>query len=239
MQRIVKALAAVMLLTVMFTMGCAPEEDPYNGGNNNGDAETHEYVDLNLPSGTLWATCNLGADTPEGYGDYFAWGETQSKTSYDWSTYKYCKGGFDQLIKYCNASNYGYHGFKDDLSSLLPEDDAATVNWGNDWCMPTTAQWGELYQNTTNNWTTQNGVNGILFTASNGNSLFLPAAGFRSDDDLNYVGAIGYYWSSILCPSPPCTAWYFDFVSYSHSLDYGILRNCGQSVRAVRSVCQN
>lgn len=78
------------------------------------------YVDLGLPSGTLWATCNVGADTPEGYGDYFAWGETQPKTTYNWSTYRYCNGDYVKLTKYCGNSSYGYNGFTDDLTVLQP-----------------------------------------------------------------------------------------------------------------------
>ena len=136
--------------------------------------DTHEYVDLGLPSGTLWATCNVGANAPEEYGDYFAWGETAPKDVYNWSTYQYYDGS--NLAKYTGS---------DGLTTLLPEDDAATTNWGNEWRMPTKEEWQELLDNTTNKWTTQNGVNGRLFTGSNGNSLFLPAVGFRWDDDLN------------------------------------------------------
>ena len=99
-------------------------------------APSHEYVDLGLPSGTLWATCNVGADTPESYGDYFAWGETEPKTTYDWSTYKYCVGEYDRLTKYCSDTTYGYNGFTDDLYVLQPSDDAATVNWGEGWRTP-------------------------------------------------------------------------------------------------------
>ena len=82
---------------------------------------THEYVDLGLPSGLLWATCNVGADTPEAYGDYFAWGETEPKNTYNLSTYQYANGTFDdpQLTKYCNNPSYGYNGFTDNLTTLL------------------------------------------------------------------------------------------------------------------------
>lgn len=174
-----------------------------NNGGGGGGLNGHDYVDLGLPSGTLWATCNVGAATPEGYGDYFAWGETQPKTTYNWSTYKYANGNYDQLTKYCNWFDYGYNGFTDDLTVLQPGDDAATANWGSGWCMPTREQWVELYQNTANIWTTQNGVNGRLFTASNGNSLFLPAAGARWDDELNHVGSLGLFCSSSLYSDYP------------------------------------
>ena len=155
-------------------------------------------VDLGLPSGLLWATCNVGADNPEDYGDYFAWGETQPKDTYNWETYQYSNGGFfieegefePYLTKYCTNASCGYNGFTDNLTTLLPEDDAATANWGPSWRMPTKEEWQELLGNTTVTWIQQNGVNGRLFTAANGNSLFLPAA--------NYAGSIGFYWSSSL-----------------------------------------
>ena len=202
----------------------------------------HGFVDLGLPSGTLWATCNVGATTSEGYGDYFAWGETEPKITYNWSTYRYANGtswNDPQLTKYCSISSYGYNGFTDNLTVLQPSDDAATANWGGGWCMPTADQWRELYQNTTNTWTTQNGVIGRLFTAFNGNSLFLPAAGVRWDDELGYVGTYGYFWSSSLLTDYPGYAWGFNFSSGDCSMYYGYYRGYGQSVRAVRSAPQN
>ena len=202
-----------------------------NGGGGGGD--DHAYVDLGLPSGLLWATCNVGADTPEDYGDYFAWGETQPKDTYNYSTYQYCMGSSSTLTKYCNNSSYGYNGFTDNLPTLLPEDDAATANWGNGWRMPTKEEFEELYNNTTVTWTTQNGVNGRLFTASNGNSLFLPAGGFRDSSTLYNAGSDGIYWSSSLYSVDPSSAWCFCFYSVSYSM-YSGYRYCGQSVRPVR-----
>ena len=237
MKRFTKAIAAIMLMTAVIMTACNPEDEPNNGGGNNGggDADDHEYVDLGLPSGTLWATCNMGADTPEGFGDYFAWGETETKSTYEWSTYKYCNGTKDQLTKYCNMVNYGNNGFTDNLTTLVPEDDAATVNWGNNWHIPTMAEWEELCQNTTNTWTTQNGVNGRLFTASNGKSLFLPAAGCYVDAELINSGENGCYTSSTLLTENAHFArhLYFNIEEYSFGSDY---RSYGQSVRAVRSV---
>lgn len=92
------------------------------------DFEEHEYVDLGLPSGTLWATMNIGATAPEEYGDYFAWCETAPKDVYDRSTYKWCNGDYDQMTKYCDNSSYGYNGFVDNKTEIVPMDDAATVN---------------------------------------------------------------------------------------------------------------
>ena len=203
-------------------------------------ANGHEYVDLGLPSGTLWATCNIGATKPEEYGDYFAWGETSTKNTYNWSTYKYCNSGYDDFTKYCNKSDYGNNGFTDDLTELQRGDDPATANWGSDWCMPTIKQWIELLKNTTNEWTMQNGVKGRLFTSKkNGKSLFLPAAGYRWDDELYFVGSVGFCWSSSLYTDYPYIAWYFYFSSDFYYMYYGYYRYYGQSVRAVRSARQN
>ena len=220
---------------LVFAVGCKPEDEPNNGGGI-GTYNGHEYVDLGLPSGTLWATCNVGATTPEGYGDYFAWGETESKTTYSWGTYKYANGSRDQILKYCNVSNYAYYGFTDTLTVLQHSDDAATANWGHGWRMPTMGQWDELYQNTTPSWTTLNGVNGRMYTASNGNSLFLPAAGRFWDDVLVYDGLNGYYWSSSLIIDFPYYAW-SSFI-FPEGLE-GYDRSEGIPVRAVRSEHQN
>ena len=205
---------------------------------SSGSGDEHEYVDLGLPSGLLWATCNVGANAPEEYGDYFAWGEVEPKDTYNWATYKYCNGEFNQLTKYCSSASFGYDGFTDNLIILLSEDDAATANWGNGWRMPTRAEWIELCVYTTITWTTQNGVNGCLFTASNGSSLFLPAAGHWYDGP-NYVGTNGDYWSGSLENATPDKA--FDFFFFSAGVnDYGFgSRYRGQSVRAVRSTRQN
>ena len=179
-----------------------PNHDPYNG---------HAYVDLGLS--VKWATCNVGATSPEEYGDYFAWGETTPKTTYDWSTYKYCNGTYDSMTKYCIDSEYGT---VDNKTTLELSDDAAHVNWGGSWRMPTKAEQDEL-RNTDNciwTWTTQNGVNGYKVTSNkNGNSIFLPAAGFRYDSNLYSAGSGGYYWSSSLYTSYSDGACYVYFGS--------------------------
>lgn len=173
----------------------------------------HYYVDLGLPSGTLWATCNVGAVNPTDYGDYFAWGETAIKEKYDWTTYRYCNGDRRYLTKYCNNGSYGYNGFTDELTTLEASDDVATVNWGVDWRMPKCNELEELNDYCTVIWTTQNGVNGRMFTGPNGNSIFLPAAGFRSSVSLSNVGVRAYYWSSSLYVDEPCQAKYLNFIS--------------------------
>ena len=191
--------------------------------------DVHDYVDLGLPSGLLWATCNVGANTPDGYGDYFAWGETQPKDEYSLSTYQYYN-------KYCGNPNSGYNGFTDDLNILEPMDDAATANWGNNWRTPTKEEWQELYDNTTRIMTIQNGMIGGLFTASNGNSLFLPLAGERYGTDLYNFGSDGSYWSSSFIRFDPEFPWSF-IVNFG--LDTIESRTAGLPVRPVRSAPQN
>ncbi len=194
----------------------------------------HEYVDMGLPSGTLWATMNVGASSPEDYGDYFAWGETAPKDVYNWSTYKWCNGSNVSLTKYCTKSDYGYNGFTDGKTELDPEDDAATANWGSEWRMPTRAQQEELRVECTWQWTTRNGVNGYLVTSNhNGASLFLPAAGDRWGSSLLDVGSWGYYWSRTLYGSYPGSAYYLYFGS-DHVGWFYYGRCTGFSVRAVR-----
>lgn len=193
----------------------------------------HEWVDLGLPSGTLWATCNVGASSPEEYGDFFAWGETQPKDMYKWSTYKYCNGSDNTMTKYCNNSSFGYNGFTDTLTELLPEDDAATANWGTGWQMPTIEQMKELYNNCSHQWTTQNSVNGVLVTGPNGNTIFLPAAGDRFYGDHYSVGNDGEYWSRSLSPSGDYSAFLLHFSSRYWFLDSNY-RYVGESVRPVR-----
>ena len=199
---------------------------------------TGDWVDLGLPSGLLWATRNVGASSPTDYGNYFAWGETTPKTIYDLhNTYSYWRtdNNGSGFIKYCNDALYGYNGFTDTLTILQLSDDAATANYGGR--MPIFEDWQELYNNTTSHWVTINGVNGRCFTGTNGNSLFLPAAGFHWSDSLGSEGSRGYYWSSSLAPDSgtPYYASYFYFrpddVRWIYS---GSNRGGGHTVRAVR-----
>ena len=189
-----------------------------------------EAVDLGLS--VLWATCNVGASAPEDYGDYFAWGETKPKEIYDWSTYKYCKGTSKTITKYCNNSSYGYNGFTDNKIVLDPEDDAATANWGGPWRMPTDAECIELCNNCKWRLSIQNGVQGYKVTGTNGNSIFLPAAGFKSDTLFNSPTLVGTCWSSspVLIVSECVTRLYFDPI-YVYTGISG--RHYGLSVRPV------
>ncbi len=198
-----------------------------------GDMSNHEYVDFGLPSGLLWATCNVGASMPEDYGDYFAWGETETKSYYNWSTYKWCNGSETTLTKYCTNSNYGT---VDNRTTLDPEDDAAHVNWGGNWRMPTSAEWEELYDNTTSTWTTENGVYGCKYASKKDATkyIFLPAAGDRDGTDVHFAGSGGLYWSSSLGSSGPNGAYYMGFYSGDGNPQCNGYRFYGFSVRPVQ-----
>lgn len=196
----------------------------------------HEWVDLGLPSGTLWATCNVGANSPEEYGDYFAWGETQPKENYNSYTYKYysdtppTKYGYTPT-KYCTDGEYGC---VDNKNELELEDDAATVNWGNSWQTPSLDQFKELFsdENTTITWTTLNGVSGReIKSKKNGNSIFLPDASYYSESSCVNKRPIQSYWSRSLVDNP--------FLAYCISLDNPSVlcwhyRYMGMTVRPVR-----
>ncbi len=188
----------------------------------------HEYVDLGLS--VKWATCNVGASSPEDYGDYYAWGETETKSTYDWSTYKWCKGSYSTMTKYCTDS---YYGTVDNKTVLDPEDDVAHAKWGGSWRMPTRAEQDELREKCTWTWKTQNGKNGYKVTSkSNGNSIFLPAAGYRGYGSLYRAGSDGYYWSGSLYYGGDYVAFSLYFVS--SVVDWYFNNRCyGQSVRPV------
>ena len=191
-----------------------PEEKPQ-------DCPVAEAIDLGLPSGTKWASWNVGASAPEEYGGLYAWGETEEKDYNDWSTYTHCDG-----------SSSTCHHIGDDIAGT--ENDVAHVKWGGSWRMPSKDQIKELIDNCTRTCTTQNGVNGTLVTGLNGATIFLPAAGYRWWYGLNYEGENGYYWSSSLNPGYEYYAFALRFYSddwlwYNY---YGH-RCYGQSVRPV------
>ena len=188
--------------------------------------ENHPHlIDLGLPSGTLWACCNVGATTPEGYGDYFAWGETSPKDVYSWSTYIHCDG-----------SESSCHDICEDIGGT--NHDAAAVNWDEQWKMPSHAQIQELKDNCSSIWTSQNGVNGRRFIGKNNGTIFLPAASCRDGSDIGPIGTNGFYWSSSHCLNVNKDAWalgiYPDNASYPVDV-YGDFRCFGLSVRPVKN----
>lgn len=197
----------------------APQDFKLTWQNLCSDENHPHMIDLGLPSGTKWACCNVGASAPEGYGGYYAWGETEEKSNYTWSTYSYCNGSYDTCYDIgSNISGTSY--------------DVACVKWGGSWRMPTYTQMCELIDNCTSTWTTQNGVYGQLVTGSNGNSIFLPAAGDRVGTSLINAGSSGYYWLSTVYESLSHLACRL-FFNNSYFLRYYDNRYYGFSVRPV------
>ena len=217
----------------------------------------HDWVDLGLPSGTLWAVCNIGASTQYDYGTYFAWGETSIKDSYSWENYKYGKRISQEddgvrLNKYCSISKYGDNGFSDKLTTLNPSDDAATVNWGKDWRTPTPTEFEELEKECKWEWCSyfedtprEGDTIGYRVIGPNGKSIFFPAAGlgFGPEELIDPIGGgfQGYYWTNSILTEKPTLAKFFGFDSdmyFSFSVeDFYYIENfyraCGLSVRPV------
>ena len=198
-----------------------------------------EYVNLGLDSGTLWAKCNIGASSETDYGVCFQWGDISgisgslvgkySDENYSWATVPFNNGSSNYDSNYFNAHKSEW---LDDNNNLKPEYDAATQIMGGDWRMPTKAEFDELLSGTTNEWITINGVNGRKFTGSNGNSIFIPAAGYCYYGSVNDVG-YGFVWSSSLNTSSPINAWRLDFNSGNCGVNSSN-RCYGWSVRGVR-----
>lgn len=190
----------------------------------------HAWVDLGLPSGTKWATCNVGARNPWEDGNHYSWGEIKPEVGFDWESYKFCKRE-SKLTKYYLFC-ISLKGKNDGLTVLEPNDDAATVSWGKNWCMPSTSQFREIIDpsNTTISWTKMNGKEGYMITSRrNGNNIFLPAAGLRSGGRLQK--SIGCYWSNELGGEDSSSAYYLGLGS-----NYGIndvRRTYGMSIRPV------
>ena len=187
--------------------------------------KTNAYIDLGLPSGLLWATHNLGASVPEEFGNYYAWGETSTKNDYTLYTYIWYDKKNDIITKYYNSSG--------SQSNLELSDDAAFVEWGDNWHIPTNADWEELLNNDNCiwEWTNQNNMDGCKVTSrSNGNSLFLPAAGYYSGEELLHAGEDGLYWTS---SSNQENAWYMDLKKLSTKNTNN--RCLGFTIRPVRN----
>ena len=210
-------------------------EAPSNQGVTvSGKVGLYTYVDLGLPSGTMWATYNVGATKPDEYGDYFAWGETKPKDDYDhlYQTYKWCKGSSSSMTKYCTTSDYGT---VDNKTVLEAEDDAATANWGSAWRMPTREEIDELIDAC--NWelihTFLTGIAGRLGTTRyKGATIFLPAAGYRFGTDLDAAGYSCSYWSSSLYVYGSGSAYDLGFTVSNFGRGHES-RYLGHSVRAV------
>lgn len=189
--------------------------------------DTMEAVDLGLS--VKWATCNVGASKPEEYGDYFAWGETTTKSDYSWETYKWCTGTAISMTKYCTDTEYGS---VDGLTTLSSSDDVATVKWGKNWRMPTEEEFNELLYECTWTWTKQNGISGSIVTGPSGKSIFLPATGYCDGTAFHSRISNGYYWSATLGTEYGNSAYNLCFRSDDgYCYDYN--RYCGRTVRPV------
>ena len=187
----------------------------------------NEYVDLGLS--VKWATFNIGATAPEEAGYIFAWGETETKSTYDWSSYKYCQGTDNSMTKYCSDSSYGTD---DGMITLEPDDDVAHVIWGGNWRMPTSTEFEELINNCTWTYSFQKGVEGYIVSSNiagyEKNSIFLPFWGFNMNTGIRY----GRYWSSSLYSDNSSRGWILGISRDNYSISQGN-RNIGNTVRPV------
>ena len=206
MNRTIKhfTVAAIALMTSL--VSCTKDDNKASDEQNlieNGrpSYNGHDYMDMGLPSGTKWATCNIGANKPEQYGNYYSWGETEPKKSYSWRNYLNVLDASFKDQNTCGTERdplkeFVYPNFKTLAGTVY---DVAHVKWGGSWVMPSDAQFHELFNedHCTLGWVTQNGVNGFKVTSLvNGNSLFFPAAGDMFDDELTDEGSFGSYWSA-------------------------------------------
>lgn len=207
--------------------------------------DKHTYIDLGLPSGTLWATCNIGAHSPSDYGDYYAWGENKVKSKYTWSTYKFVNTKAEvsygflvkyHLTKYCNDSIYGDSGFIDKKTQLEPSDDVSYIKWGEDWSIPTKAQWEELLDNCIWKAVNKNGKNCYQVMGPNHNTIYLPASGF-CDTLPKYKEGYGRYWANSIelgRVNRSYYAWALDFNEISRGMVISD-RYKGYAIRPVKN----
>lgn len=202
-------IALVAIATLAVLAGCKKEDEDsisisavskgtsMKAGLNGKD---YEVVDLGLS--VLWATCNMGADSPELKGNLYAWGETKSKDVFEWTNYKWCVEDELSLTKYCHTKNNGYRDFTDDKDILDPDDDAALATMGTGWHIPTEQNFHELRRNTTAKWCKLNGVGGFLFTSTKegyeDRSIFFPLVGMNDYGTTRFEGEYGYYWSNTI-----------------------------------------
>lgn len=217
-----KKIFYILCFSLAVLLSACEKDESSNSSNG------HEYVDLGLS--VKWATCNVGADSPEDYGDYFAWGETQPKSYYWEDSYKWFDYKQNYLTKYCTDSDYGT---VDNKTVLELTDDAANANWGGSWRMPTNAEQIELVEKCTWTWGKKKGINGCTVTGPNGNSIFIPATGYRYQSDLVLLSSLGYYWSNSLSSQKSHYVDMLCFFPEGAGYDYFDNRTVGLPVRPV------
>lgn len=192
-----------------------------------------KFVDLGLPSGTLWADCNIGANQAIDFGDYYAWGETRSsangKTDFTWSNYSYSKGANNKLTKYCTKSTYGNNGFTDNLTELQGSDDAAASKWGYWYSIPTKEEWEELMTYCNWQWL-DDGV--FISSKTNDGHIYLPAGGYRNGTKTYDKLSSCHYWSSTLDEHSPDDAWFLNVYLGDKDI-YDYFRSQGRAIRPV------
>jgi hypothetical protein len=199
-----------------------------NGTND--EAKTPDGVQaVDLGLSVKWANMNVGATKDSGFGSYFAWGEIKPKKYYSWGTYVWSKDDTQFILKYSTT---------DRKSQLVPSDDAASANWGDDWRMPTVDEYEELINNCKWEWITKDGINGYKVTSKkNGNSIFFPITGFRFYEGVQFRAIKGIYWTSTVYTGNPSKAWCLEFDFSKVEVSFGNLstnRFSGRCVRAVR-----
>ena len=229
-QRLLTYLFIIIFINATFT-ACSDDDDEEEEATSEFDSHA---VDLGLPSGVLWSDVNLGASAPEDYGDFFAWGEVETKSNYSWETYKYGKA--NALTKYVpknKANSIGNNGFYDDKTQLERTDDAAAVNLGGKWRTPTKADWDELSENATWTWETLNDIEGYRVTGPTGKSIFLPTCGGYNGPTLRFAGFGGAYWTPSFVDENPVNGVYFYFRNGSRYFDDSE-RYFGRSIRPVK-----
>lgn len=201
-----------------------------------------EWVDLGLPSGLLWAKCDLGATTPEEYGNHYAWGETMPKSNYNKSNYQWCEEEgypsiYNTLTKYCQKPSDGYNCYTDNLTTIQPEDDAATMTLGPGARIPTLGEWSELRTKCSGALVSQNGVQGVRLRGSNGNTIFIPKTGGEAQnfgEEFHERGVQNYYWTATLDTNAP----HFAYIALNNGASVGMTNNQREYGLRVRAVYQ-
>ena len=211
-------LSSLLFIALVSISACSKSKTPATADMNvptTGTQNGHDWVDLGLPSGLKWATCNIGATAPEDYGDFYAWGEITPKSEFIWENYKFFIGeDSSENMAFSMYNTDVDYGTVDNKKRLAIADDAARVNWGDSWRMPMDTELQELMAECVWTWTEQAGVYGFKVTSKkNGNSIFFPAAGYCYMSEHAFGGTYGCYWSSSLFAPSPDVSGYLCFSS--------------------------